>query len=211
MKLLTRLKILLLSSISEDRLIFELKKENDSLKLDVKYLNLTVEQLKMKIQELKNGFNFKFYDSNLQEKIMEYLSEAKEEVNIAVAWFTSDCLIEKIQELKNRGIKINVIISSDKSNIKKQSKLIEASNTFKIIDISKRKGRSSRNIMHNKYCVIDNYTVIDGSYNWSNNARYNEEHIIVVQSKLVADMYKANFYRVIDGENCENNIISLVS
>lgn len=211
MKLLTRLKILLLSSISEDRLIFELKKENDRLKLDVKYLNLTVEQLKMKIQELKNGFNFKFYDSNLQEKIMEYLSEAKEEVNIAVAWFTSDRLIEKIQELKNRGIKINVIISSDKSNIKKQSKLIEASNIFKIIDISKRKGRSSRNIMHNKYCVIDNYTVIDGSYNWSNNARYNEEHIIVVQSKLVADMYKANFYRVIDGENCENNIISLVS
>lgn len=29
----------------------------------------------------------------------------------------------------------------------------------------KRKGSSSKNIMHNKCFGIDNYTVIDGSYN----------------------------------------------
>lgn len=211
MKLLTRLKILILSSINEDRVIFELKKENDKLKLDVKYLKLTVKELKNKIEELKNGFNFKFYDNNLEEKIIEYLSIAKEEVNIAVAWFTSDRLIEKIQELKNRGININIIVTIDKNNIKKQPKLILASNTFKIIDMSKKKGSSFKNMMHNKYCIIDKYTVIDGSYNWSKNARYNEEHIIVVESKLIADMYKENFNRISDSTNCENSIISLVS
>ncbi|MFW2491525.1 phospholipase D-like domain-containing protein [Clostridium chromiireducens] len=50
--------------------------------------------------------------------------------------------------------------------------------------------------MHNKYCIIDNKKVIDGSYNWSNNAKYNLEHVIVIESKTVAKMYKDNFDKI---------------
>lgn len=52
--------------------------------------------------------------------------------------------------------------------------------------------------MHNKYCIIDNKIVIDGSYNWSNSAKKNEEHIFVVESELVANLYKENFKRLMD-------------
>lgn len=211
MNLISRLKLLIISSIGEDRLIFELMKENNRLKLDVRTLKLTVEEMKMRIQELKNEFNFKFYDGDIEEKIIENLSTATKEVNIAVAWFTSERLIEKIIELKNRGIEVNIIVTRDKNNIKTQSKLKEATNTFKIIDLSKCNGRSSKNMMHNKYCIIDNYTVVDGSYNWSENAKLNEEHIIVVQSELVAEMYQENFNRILKTTSVDDNIISLVS
>ncbi|WP_315081986.1 phospholipase D-like domain-containing protein [uncultured Clostridium sp.] len=50
--------------------------------------------------------------------------------------------------------------------------------------------------MHNKYCIIDNEKVIDGSYNWSNNAKYNLEYIIVIESTVVAKMYKENFDKI---------------
>ena len=34
-------------------------------------------------------------------------------------------------------------------------------------------------MMHNKFCVIDRSTVINGSYNWSYKARQNHENITV--------------------------------
>jgi phosphatidylserine/phosphatidylglycerophosphate/cardiolipin synthase-like enzyme len=50
--------------------------------------------------------------------------------------------------------------------------------------------------MHNKYCIIDNRKVIDGSYNWSKNAKYNLEHIIVIESITVAKMYRDSFNKI---------------
>jgi hypothetical protein len=39
------------------------------------------------------------------------------------------------------------------------------------------------------HCIIDNKKVIDGSYNWSNNAKDNLEHLIIIESRNVAKMY----------------------
>ena len=36
------------------------------------------------------------------------------------------------------------------------------------------------NLMHNKFCVIDGETVINGSYNWTNRAKQNYESITVI-------------------------------
>lgn len=66
-------------------------------------------------------------------------------------------------------------------------------NRLKTVIIPKRENWDSHNLMHNKYCIIDNKKVIDGSYNWSNNAKYNLEHVIVIESRTVAKMYKDNF------------------
>lgn len=63
--------------------------------------------------------------------------------------------------------------------------------------------------MHNKYCIIDNNKVIDGSYNWSKSAIYNEEHIIIVESEIVAKLYKENFDRLM--KEYTNNRNTLVS
>lgn len=52
--------------------------------------------------------------------------------------------------------------------------------------------------MHNKYCIIDSKVVIYGSYNWSDNARKNIEHIIIVNNEEVAEMYKKSFYKIFD-------------
>ncbi|MFM6023723.1 MAG: phospholipase D-like domain-containing protein [Dolichospermum sp.] len=35
--------------------------------------------------------------------------------------------------------------------------------------------------MHNKFCMIDLKTVIHGSYNWTNKARFNKETITTIQ------------------------------
>lgn len=56
--------------------------------------------------------------------------------------------------------------------------------------------KNEKKTMHNKYCIIDNQRVIDGSYNWSYNAQFNEEHIVIIHSSEVAKMFKGNFDRL---------------
>jgi len=50
--------------------------------------------------------------------------------------------------------------------------------------------------MHNKFCVIDNQTIISGSYNWTINANSNDENITILYDKLTAELYTQEFRRI---------------
>lgn len=213
MNIFSNFKLLFFSGKRKDKLIFKLKGEINSLNLENK-------NLKDKLLQLKKGYNFNFFDRDIEEEIIKHLSKAKKEVNIAVAWITSDNLINELKELKNKGVLINIIITADKDKdkkdyyIKKKTELKKSANRFKILDIQSRFNSYSKkeyvNYMHNKYCIIDNKIVVDGSYNWSNNAKYNEEHIIIVESEIVAEMYKENFTRLMNQVIYEENLIRSV-
>jgi phosphatidylserine/phosphatidylglycerophosphate/cardiolipin synthase-like enzyme len=214
MSIFSNLKLLLLRHKGKDRLILKLKMEINQLKFETR-------KLKDEILELKKQYNFYFFDMNIEEKIINQLSKAKKEVNVAVAWITSDALINKLEELKNQGVLINIIITADKEKdkkayyIKKKATLREISKNFKVVKISPRCNKYTKkeyeNLMHNKYCIIDNKIIIDGSYNWIDNAKYSEEHIIFIESKKVAKLYKENFDKLINEIKYENNLIESVS
>jgi len=44
--------------------------------------------------------------------------------------------------------------------------------------------------MHHKVIIIDNQIVITGSYNFSNNAEYeNDENILIIHDPKIADLF----------------------
>lgn len=191
----------------KDSIIFKLKKEKDKLKEEI-------EKLKSELDILSKGFNFKLFDKKIEDEIIKQLSLAQKEVDICVAWITSTDLISKLEELKRNKIKINVIVSKDKSKenkpyyIKSIERLEKLADYLNIVEV-KRNNCKYPKYMHNKYCIIDNYKVIDGSYNWSENAKYSEEHIIIVESEFVAKMYKDNFNKLMKKYiNNENTLVS---
>ena len=48
--------------------------------------------------------------------------------------------------------------------------------------------------LHHKFAIIDNYTVITGSHNWSNSANYNnDETLLVIYNPLVAQHFQREF------------------
>lgn len=54
--------------------------------------------------------------------------------------------------------------------------------------------------MHHKVIIIDNRTVITGSYNYSANAEYrNDENILIVRSPAIAELYTKEMNRCIRG------------
>jgi phosphatidylserine/phosphatidylglycerophosphate/cardiolipin synthase-like enzyme len=186
------------------KLLAILKKPEESsiqlLRKEIAKLRKENRELKEKIivlpQKTCEKITVNFYDENIEDVIRKNIREAKEELCIAVAWFTSERLMEELSALKKQGIKVKVIISDDKKNDAKIYKLIDASNTLIVPVIPKKADKKYHSIMHNKYCIIDGKIVIDGSYNWTYGANYNLEHVIVIESKEVAKLYKDNFEKI---------------
>lgn len=102
---------------------------------------------------------------------------------------SSDILYKKLIELKKRGVNIQVIIIDDDKN-KNHGCNIEAEFESKRIP---EFGYYKNNKMHNKYCVIDLKTIINGSYNWTLAANYNQENIQITKSRRLAEEFASKF------------------
>lgn len=125
---------------------------------------------------------------DIQNEILRELDNAKYLVWVAVAWFTNNTLFEKLVELKERGVNIQVLIVDDEINQRYGCRIEEFE--------SRRMpamGAFNNNIMHNKFCIIDLITVINGSYNWSRRANYNAENITINRSRSVAERFADQF------------------
>lgn len=113
---------------------------------------------------------------NIANRIIKEIQSAKKSIYIAVAWFTNKSIFEELLSKASEGCSIQIIISNDdiNENSSIDFKLLENVNgsVFKI-------GNGDRELMHNKFCVIDYNTVITGSYNWSYKAENNFENIVI--------------------------------
>lgn len=196
-------KLLLREKSTEAEMLQALRKEIRSLKEENRALK---EKIIVFPKRNNEEIPLKFFDENIENVIIKNIRETKKEIYIAMAWFTSKTLMNELNNLKRRGINVKVIISEAEANDYKGNlyKLRSVCNELKKVVIPKRENKKYNNLMHNKYCIIDNKKVIDGSYNWSNNAKYNLEHIIVIESKTVAKMYKNNFDKIYENPKYYN-------
>ncbi|MDD4211621.1 MAG: phospholipase D-like domain-containing protein [Clostridia bacterium] len=134
------------------------------------------------------------YFKNIREKIIRLLDEANSEVLIAMAWFTSRELFEKLLDCRKRGVKVELILLDNAINwmyyAPNFNRLIEAGGIIRI-------ARAEIGQMHHKFCVIDSKNAITGSYNWTYYAeRYNKENIILTDEKVIVDSFKDEFEQV---------------
>lgn len=132
------------------------------------------------------------YFKDIRNKIIEQIEFADSEILIAVAWFTDEKIIETLLKCSKRGISISIIFYDDKINSK---------DLFKDLYYISADIRVSKKLMHNKFCVIDNSTIINGSYNWTYNASSNNENIqITTNNENLARSFSAEFYTL--QQNC---------
>jgi hypothetical protein len=106
--------------------------------------------------------------------ILEHLDNANKRVCVAVAWFTETTLFDKLLELQNRGVIVEVIITNHDFN-RLDYDVIEQNGGF-FAEIG-----NDDQLMHMKFCIIDYDTIISGSANWSNRAfTVNNEEVTIV-------------------------------
>ena len=132
--------------------------------------------------------NSQVYFENIRERIIETLDQCEFDLKIAVAWFTDTKLLSKVEELSRRGVNVKIIIYDDHINQKQ---------LFEKLYYNGAEVFLSRKLMHNKFCIIDGKTIINGSYNWTYSASTNEENINVVSNnKEFAEKFVLQFFKL---------------
>ncbi|MGE5457482.1 MAG: phospholipase D-like domain-containing protein, partial [Methanococcaceae archaeon] len=110
-----------------------------------------------------------------------------------VSWFTNTELFEPlIQKLKSK-VQIQLIIVNDSLNIRQDGlnfqRFIDNGGELFVCDPSQ--------LMHHKYCIIDEKKIFSGSYNWTYFAEYkNFENVIVSEDTYLIKQYIQNFETV---------------
>lgn len=124
----------------------------------------------------------KAYFENIHKIILTYLRAAEKEIKVAVAWFTDPELFNELCKKAQQGIDIHIILINDQINcgLGKLNfvRLRNLGGRVDFLNIEKF------NKMHHKFCVVDQKVVITGSYNWTNQARKNEENITVIEEHV---------------------------
>ena len=132
--------------------------------------------------------------NNIRSKILYELESAQTNILVAVYWFTNQELFDILLKKCNAGIDIGLIIHNDYINNRDTGlpfqQLIDAGGEFYFSD--------EDNPMHNKFCVIDKKTVINGSYNWTYYAESkNRENILIIKNEEgVSDAFESEFNRL---------------
>lgn len=115
---------------------------------------------------------------------MNQISQAKRDLKICVAWFTDVDIYNSILKVQKKGVLVNVVIANHEFNKNSRVDFKELlQNNGNVGYIGNINDGSKDKFMHNKFCIIDDTTIITGSYNWTFKARLNEENIIIIKNQ----------------------------
>ena len=132
---------------------------------------------------------------NIQKELILKIKHSEESLKIAVTWFTNHELFNAVlNKLESPEYKVTLIVLNDRINNKKEGinfqKLIDSKGNFYYSDIN--------DMVHHKFCIIDNKTVITGSYNWTYYAENrNWENIVILEDSEIVQGYIQEFEKVI--------------
>ena len=123
-----------------------------------------------------------------QNRIIQKIQGAQHEVRVMCYSFTAKPIAQELVNALNRGVDVKVI--SDKS---------QREQTYSQIHWLRSQGvpiwmDDKVAIAHNKVILIDDTTLITGSYNFTNAAEHkNAENILIIESPALVKQYKRNW------------------
>lgn len=139
--------------------------------------------------------------SNICKEILSNINQAQSSIDIAIYGYSSVPAIEQaIKNAQQRGVKIRLVHDMDS----KGNNIYEnTSNLAKLIQNtqSDRNSKEASFIMHNKFYIFDNKTVITGSANLSHTdmSGYNSNAVVVINSEEAANIYRREFEQMYEG------------
>lgn len=143
----------------------------------------------------KNNSNIEVHFKQIRARIIENISKAQKTLQIAIAWFTNYEIFEKLLEVQEAGVKIDLIILNDLINNGGYSLdfnvLIEKGVNLYISEYP--------TLMHHKFCIIDDKILLNGSYNWTYYAEsINEENLLVIKDKSTINLFQLEFDKLVE-------------
>ena len=134
------------------------------------------------------------YFSDIRNKIIPYLNDAKDTIQVAMAWFTSSELFNTLLRCLNRKVEVELILLDNAINY------MDYAPDFNVFIKAGGKLRIAGSVvgfMHHKFCIVDDRIVITGSYNWTYYAETrNVENIVITDNEEIINLFKSEFLRL---------------
>ncbi|WP_252250191.1 phospholipase D-like domain-containing protein [Clostridium sp. ZBS13] len=128
---------------------------------------------------------------NIQRQIIDEIRSAKYIIWIAMAWFTDPMLYNELVKKKRKGVTIEIVVDDNEKNRNAEFDLDAEFPTHWLTIQSLYK-----NIMQDKFCIIDLQTVIHGTFNWTKAANYNKESISIDTNRTTAEAFADEFIKL---------------
>lgn len=143
---------------------------------------------------------------NIQNAVQAELFKATQSIKIAVAWFTNDLLFQVLLLKLETGVSVEIVLNDDDINRNSENHL-----EFDVFINAggKLHWAKGKKLMHQKFCIIDDNVVINGSYNWTYKAECNDENIMIfVAERDVVIAYCEEFQKAISNIPIEQKKIN---
>ncbi len=129
---------------------------------------------------------YEIYFDNLQGVIHDEVAKANETVKIAMAWLNFTLYGKLFENLLENKVALSIILDDNWVNqlFKEKIEMLKGRgadiNFLKMPTSIDDYGKKKTNIMHHKFAIIDDRIILNGSFNWSENAGLNFENLSVI-------------------------------
>lgn len=124
------------------------------------------------------------------DQVIYWMKRANSSIHIMIYSFTLDSIGNAILEAYERGVEVQVIF--EKSQISQYSEYYRLKSAGVMVRVD-----TNPHLMHHKVMIVDGIVVLTGSFNWSASAENeNNENLIVIKSKAIAEVYEAEFKKI---------------
>lgn len=143
-----------------------------------------------------------FFNEEILKQVQDTLSIAHESVKIAVSWFTNYSLFKQVKEMAKVGsVKVQLITNNDLTNnggyCLNLNELIDTGVEISLVEYP--------HLLHDKFFIVDDQIVVNGSYNWTRFSAKNYENITVIRGdEEVIRQFNEEFERLLNNAEYKN-------
>jgi len=123
------------------------------------------------------------------EAILREIGAARSGILVQAYSFTSTPIAEALAAAQRRGVRVEVLLDRSKTIEEKRSKAGFMARSGISVQVDSQHGSA-----HNKVIILDNRTIITGSYNFTRHSEEdNAENLLIIHNKALATKYLANW------------------
>jgi phosphatidylserine/phosphatidylglycerophosphate/cardiolipin synthase-like enzyme len=139
----------------------------------------------------------------VSSQILNALNNATSSIKIAHAHFRTPEIYQAVKKAHERGVVVKIVLDQQEyrpgsefanNNLFFEELLIRQNVDVRYKVFSVKWSHTTAKQMHSKFSIIDNKTVLTGSYNWSENAETNTfENMVVINDAAAVQKYINQF------------------
>lgn len=131
-------------------------------------------------------------ERSVAETIERLIQTASASFDAALYRFNSQRLARALDDASRRGVRIRLVLDRGKYEESQATRQLVADDRFPFRLSRGRDEADSK--MHHKFALLDDSTVLTGSYNWTRGSdEQNHENLLVVREAGIVKIYRREF------------------